>query len=1840
MALSTPIYRLSNFESGTYFAGLDKKRITTIDSHLALFSDIIGDGRIEGWGLSNVTSSNSLKLSLEEGMGLINRVNYISYGKIEVKLKDNSTQYIYIKGRKGIVGGLSGFSNIVEVDYTDSTSPNSISNFESTDLDWDFVKLEWTSSTEHDFNNYLIQRSENNLDWTDLVEIADISTNEYSDTTVVENTIYYYRIKAVDVNGNSSSYSSLSSFVKTLKNLTPPLRPSFTLYSLLNEKIQLLWTVPAVGNIDRYEIRYRKVNEEYQDISVPNIENVDSDKNNIILSNLENNIPYRIEIFAVSNNGIYSEPSELILAPKKNSGPNEIVDVVVENEESSHNDNKIGLRIRWTPNIDSYKLPPYKYTIYIVNSDNEESQPLYYFNKTSVFIDVFKDKNGNSISIEPRKDYYIKILAEDKNGNINSGIYYSIYTSNFKAPRSPFNLTANLNSDGALLITWNNSEDNFINNILSISKQDLSTLVDTDVESDLLYGIRSTYVIEREDLSFNNLYTITLRCIDEFGNESESTSFEYTYASLSDDIPFDVDDLLLTSGDKNIKLFWKPKDKFKNYEVWKGPLNFTDSTDFTKIATLPSSQGSYVDYDVENGVGYSYFITIETKAGNKSLNPTDDEFSRYVMTVGMPYENEEFKSPINFSLDGQNNTILNFSWENIEPSLDGFQIFRSYDNKSDWELIGSTGKFEKSFEEIDGVKKSGTYYYAVKAFRNEIDLEASESSIYPDNSILAAIVDTSFGEISIDYKLSDSTGLSLFTSKLIASALQNHKHSLTDIDDYRIDLRENIVVTDWSTTNNQIYTTTEDIEGASRYVVKINDLISTIFYSVDSEGSKITFTSKLNDEDVVSLVCVDLREIDGQIKNKNLGNVFANKLTGSLDLNRFKKIDHRGRYQEKVLPLQFLMNSEDGYKFNIYQNNFETEKESIGDTETFYDIVLLTGSNYLVASNKGISLVNSDGYSSTEDSFKRLLNSDVPIHKIFYSQNRTAYFALGVNSVFYSDSGYGWIRCQGLENVSFIRDIVEDSNSNIFISSNLGVFVLKNNELGDILVWEKTKDISVETTDCYALMIDSNNSLIISNEVGLFETSDLGNTWYYLGSEMPEVDPIYDFIEDNGYIFALKDNDIWRSSSSAISFEKISNLKSDKNRKIEILNNRIIISSNDGLFISSSSDNIFTSSSVEMQKAAGPSYSSIFVDITLLRKTGNLLFLGSDIRIWKSSGFSDIQLFHEVEQNDKIPSVYENSIRQKVAFYYNNDNVYFDRINTKRISISNQYSAFRCKNKGWAENNYDSTVEVYSNNSLLESFSGLEPPLDSLESLEFNEFDETNSLSEYAELYSSLYTTTVEHLSESNADSDLLEDGETLISINNLAFNYFYKTYSYYLKDLIFVSDIEYKNKDYKILNNEFVASTSLEDIYSEKENVSFIPSNAEESNGITISSVDGIVSFDTEFDKYNDIYVNIKGSSVVDIGVDTHLELEDKLEIYNSGYTSIMSHIQQSNFALMSLGIDRIYGRINNLGCFNKYYYQSNFIIPRDKTWYDKINSTIDYDLEIEFIDDGISPNYVTCVNRYGNYVLVGTDVGLILISTFDMSMTKVDIWDSNWKNSKFVKDIFIENNTIYLITEDRIFKSLNLVYWEEFSTLKGLSGSFKQINKLYNNILITTSVGVFYYNDYNIEWILSNELNDINNIFISRMAFINTNSGDIYYSVDGIKWNSLGSFKYINDICKYRNNILLATNQGLRSDNSTFFSGKFKDSLVNIDSTVSISENVYINCVCSNSDEDMIVAGASDGNYYIYENSVWTKYTDSVLDTIQRCIFVGEDPWLFSYNYVKTPDYSYPIRIATGTA
>jgi len=1435
-------YMLPMFTEGRYFASLDKLRFSIIDNQLAFLSDVMGDGCISGWDITDVSSSSTSIISVSEGAGFIGKAVTRTFGSIQKAIDslDDST-YVYIKAKLDSKNDFSPFSTMDSVLFADATPPSVTTGLSTSSITYAQVSLVWNANTEADFSHYLVERSLDNIAFSPL-DSSDV--NHYGDSTVEQDTVYYYRLKSVDMSGNTSAASS-SIMASVPKDLRVPIDPIRLLTFSRNDFISLLWEASPTQSINGYRVTIQELDEERNPVGAITTEDLSNTEFELATGGLTYGKIYRFTLYTRSINNVLSTGLSYDASLVSNNSANEVeTEISISESPSSKNVNGISLTIRWEDIITSNFVKPSSYAITLFEDGQIASDkiiaPYDISSIHSKTIDIFYINQVPAV-IKTRKRYVVKIQAIDKSGVYSNGSVGQITTTNFVAPSAPKDLAAEV-VDYDLLFTWTNSKNVFSYNIINVTSYNLDIGGTTNIEVETDIGKAKSYKIPSSIIEPNRRYTLEVRCVDEFSLESQVSSIYFDTTSLQKDVrPSNV---TAFSGDGNITIMWThPSNRanIKQYKIWRilQTDDFSDLSLWDLIDTIDASNNYYIDYTVENGNQYRYIISLVDVYGFESKNPSSSNIAGVGFVSSSAIADRVFVKPISLTASftpGSHDAIL--EWDSEVSEFDGYEIFRSINTLHNWEKIGSVSRDTNSFIDEDGLLVNGyTYYYMVRKYNNEAVIITSSSHITPLDSIFIGRIDPDSGGFTIDQSgKADVSDMQNSAQNFMSRFLDSHKHSYTTSYDRRIDLHQNVRVSSWTKVSNRVYTTEEVISGADSYSVLIDGEKPAFNYAISSSEGKITFGQDVDSTDIV-LICAGLNETQGTLPESRVGEVDASQMEfGKIPEKQIQPIDHFGRKKEEIIPLQLLMKSDNGYEFSIYQNSLIPEQEDVGTGFTFYDILempydifwnltitfmtpeqmasfgiddisyfishLPDGPYKMISATSQGVLVSLDG-----THWVNVLKPDSTPHKVFYSATQQKYFLLCSSSVYASVNGISWGKMNGLDGIDIVRDCTEDS-VNLYVSTDKGVYYSSLY----YPIWVKSASFSDVISDSYAMWYDS--GIFVSTDTKIFASYDYGATWSY-EKEMDYQSSFKMVIESGGYYFAVSDKSIWRKDPAA-EFVKISDLDCDMARKIMISGSRLLVITNKGLYCSIDGDNIFTSSYLDFKHDVTNVcfYGTKPVIIRSMGTINSKLVFGGDKKAIYGDNIYSVNTVLYSDTNGVIPSVYIDGEENTIGWLYdtNRNVVVFDRkINaSSRATIANQYRAYRAKNGGWVGQKWDASIR-FSQNGNYQVI-----PINQT-TLSSDIFDITTTFTEE----DSNKSRADEYLTEYESQLALFQGGDTAYTtINKLVYLY-RKLYSQIIGRLRYatITTMSWKSDgNYVVCGNEYAPYEIYDKIFAEFE--------------------------------------------------------------------------------------------------------------------------------------------------------------------------------------------------------------------------------------------------------------------------------------------------------------------------------------------------------------------------------------------------------------------------------------
>lgn len=935
----------------------DKRRFSTIDNQLNRVSEIVGDGRIDGWEIVPHVFPDVI---VTLGSGLIDKFYVNTFGDEVVELSESGIFYIYMQRKVGITGTTGPKSNVVSVGYTDDGPPFEVANFEaeivgesSTFYFFDVV-LTWNANTQPDFSHYEIEVSENGS----LFQVVDnnVTSTIYTDS-VEEDATYTYRIYAVDYSDNRSPYASAT--VNVPLSTALPQNPVSFLTPQSEAAINILWKRPPAvmfSTIQNWRLTYVELNSdgsEKADTSQTRAVNrlIYNDR----IDDLKIGQPYRVTLQTVDVKGRLSTGVSSTVTPQPSPAPRDPQGVAYSITESGSG---VEVSLSWTDGDTPYDPAiSYRYKIYTTIDGQAESRGLDVpigFTEEQVSLFTFDFLEYFPIPEDTLVTF--RITALDEAGFESFGTYIRLVTSIFSLPKRLANVDATFDPDTQTIrVTWDNQSDT--NDVrVVIDDDDLVDeygypfpLVDTRV------GKSEIYVITNVELNHKYVIHLTPYNKDEVAGPT-STVIEFTAIPSNLPLPEAPTAIDIQSNDRQNLITWNTSESLftKEYAIYRtvGDISF-DFDQWELLDVMPKTILRFYDYGINNDTLYSYYITARDVYGRESLHLADGALNLNFIQ-GIPRREGILTEPsdVEIVLVGGNITV---TWDALAEEFDGFTIYRSINNLHSWESIATLDKTTFLYTDVQLPLVDGTvFYYAIDKTVNDGQIVALTTSTAPENSLFLAKVTTSSfdsSEYSIDVTdrrdIKDMIDpLAEYTNRFILP--HRHRGVLAN-DPARIDLNPQLIVTDWSTVDGRIFTTTEDDINGSSFVLKVDGRFPEVFYTIDPVNRQIIFAETIAEFDEtngtvigeipeIELRVLGIEEVQNVLDEFRFNNLHARQVQfGILNKEQLPEINHEGRIKEQLFPDRFLLERYNNHTFIVPQTNTDSTK-NFGDGTTFYAI--------------------------------------------------------------------------------------------------------------------------------------------------------------------------------------------------------------------------------------------------------------------------------------------------------------------------------------------------------------------------------------------------------------------------------------------------------------------------------------------------------------------------------------------------------------------------------------------------------------------------------------------------------------------------------------------------------------------------------------------------------------------------------------------------------------------------------------------------------------------------------------------------------------------------------------
>jgi hypothetical protein len=1154
--------------------------------------------------------------------------------------------------------------------------------------------------------------------------------------------------------------------------------------------------------------------------------------------------------------------------------------------------------------------------------------------------------------------------------------------------------------------------------------------------------------------------------------------------------------------------------------------------------------------------------------------------------------------------------------------------------------VGNVGPLETSFTDENALLKDGNYYYMIRKFRNEAELYASRSKLAPAGSLSIGLVSRFGSQITINDTRYDIKLLADPMRDRVKDILSKPSHLFFGVnDDRRIRLQDNLVVTQWTTTDYQTYTTEYSMVGTSDYVAYIDGVQSPYGTIVDRKAQTISFETPIFDAvanaalpaenqvdpPAVMVIFTNIGEVSGKLPQEHLEDIFASKVTkGKIPYEQLPAINHYGRYREPCIPTKSKLTM---ITPQLYSGTTPTGT-------TFYDVIKTTDGAIMAATPSGVMFTANGGNNLTN-----VFTSTLGATRIIYSDFLGMYFAAVGDHVRVSTDGVLWVKPSGMDSVGFVRDIVSDEQGTVYASSDSGVYKIEPLAYTK-LFWTQLNVFDPSDVNAFGLTYD-NSTLYVGGGSGIYWTTNDGSTWHKMTGDDINV-PIHSIWFHGDYIFAVSNNKVWRLRPSDSSFVSIGDFASPC-RKGAYFGGDFFVTTDQGLYRSSSISDVLEGTDVKWEQAFENLNRNGLTPAThALRVIDGRLWLGQDERLYSVT--TQGKVYTHADISGTCPTIFVNDVERSIGVYYSSSNqVLFDvRQNANdKMSIVNSYTNFDIKNGGWADLKYDAEILINVNGTDI-----IGPPVTKVIDGRFWKFPPVpwtppNDTSTIATAVGGI---TTPYFNGRNSSFD-----KAMASLKRIV----------QLSDAIQTLDYLGEVKTVPAANvadlfKELDIFKSL--IHPELRGLIKYPAitGVVNYNGFVAlyDVVNGKLEITNGVSKYSVVTISIKGVSIINNGELTHYEIEDRFARWNSGLSASMALVQQTNLIRSGIYQQRINKDELKDGNFD---YQAEHFGACDD-WYDKFESTIDYEQKVEqlpitqgkgvFESIGFSIDYaadVLYVESLGEVWVCGHG-GIIAIDKDTFDSRKIV------GSPFYFYNMVLSGGVVYSLAEDGLYK-IDTSSGQVSKDLNiDLLPDSKSVYVNANTTYISTKSGVYSKRPFEETWSKVFDLVDATMRSSPRLTFAvgknpsNVANSMVFYSYGGVIWNRSNNFANIivNGVTQRYNSVYYATNSGLiHEDLSRLFSNSDFDgpviTAVDLEEDVE-STDIHINDV--DADDGRAIAVTDTGKWYSMSGGSVEDSGQSRLSTIHKVKVVDGKYWLFSDNLIEIENVDRLITLATGKA
>lgn len=324
-----------------------------------------------------------------------------------------------------------------------------------------------------------------------------------------------------------------------------------------------------------------------------------------------------------------------------------------------------------------------------------------------------------------------------------------------------------------------------------------------------------------------------------------------------------------------------------------------------------------------------------------------------------------------------------------------------------------------------------------------------------------------------------------------------------------------------------------------------------------------------------------------------------------------------------------------------------------------------------------------------------LSSIDGPV-KQFLKDSLGLVLAVSRNSVYATnDEGDTFIKTKGLDAVGVVHRISQSSDGTLFAATDLGIYEITP-DIHDSLTWFQGGLIGLGTTETFDLQ-PFGTAMLAATEIGIFTSSDDGNTWTQLNTDGTLFSNVYNIEAIGSILFLNAGNIFYRSDDSGLTWTKITALPfvDENSRMISRSPLDIFFTTSTGLYATRDGIEFFL---VDFDQNRHPTTNNVHMADVI----GSDLVVGYDnLLISVGPSFETLVLAEFV---GVTPTVRINGIEIRDGFRFDNKHSQvvfeFKRFVNDIVDATSNYGLYQMVNGPWYRQHPNASILIFKNGAI------------------------------------------------------------------------------------------------------------------------------------------------------------------------------------------------------------------------------------------------------------------------------------------------------------------------------------------------------------------------------------------------------------------------------------------------------------------------------------------------------------------------------------------------------------